>query len=62
MLEGLLLGLFGFFLLIVAIFDIEWFMNLTKAARRGYPLGKNLTRGLIGFGGLMMLLFALGSL
>jgi hypothetical protein len=54
-----LLGLFGLFLLFIAVFDVDWFLNLTRSARCGYPLGKNSPRILIGIGGIITLLIAL---
>ena len=52
----IIMGIFGLFLIICAVFDVEWIMNLTRAARQGYPMGKTLTRVLMGFFGLALFL------
>lgn len=50
---GVLLGLF---FIMGAVFDVDSIMNLTRAARQGYPMGKIFTRLLIGLAGLMIIL------
>jgi hypothetical protein len=54
-----LLFLFGLFLLLVAIFDVEWFMNLTRSARSDYSFGRSYTRIIFGVGGIIILIIAI---
>jgi len=58
----LLGGLFGGFLFLCALFDVEWFMRMTRGAHHGYPLGRTFTRILVGAVGLFWMLFAVGEL
>lgn len=58
----IIVGIIGLFLIICAVFDVEWFMSLTRAARRGYPMGRTFTRVLMGLVGLVWVIFGIAGL
>ena len=54
--------LVGGFLFLCALFDVEWFMKMTRGAHYGYPLGRTFTRILVGAVGLFMMWFAIAEI
>lgn len=55
-------GLVGGFLFICALFDVEWFMKMTRGAHHEYPLGRIFTRVLVGAAGLFWIGFAVAEI
>jgi len=56
--EQIISGTIGLFLLFCAVFDVEWFLRLTRSARSGYSMGRMFTRILLGWVGFMLILMA----
>lgn len=56
------MGLLGMLLFLCALFDVEWFMRMTRGARRGYPFGRMFTRILVGAAGFFWMLFAFAEI
>jgi hypothetical protein len=53
--------LFGAFLFLCAVFDVDWFLRMTRGAHHGYPLGWTFTRILLGAVGLFWMWFAIAE-
>jgi hypothetical protein len=56
------MGLLGMFLFLCALFDVEWFMRMTRGAHHGYPFGRMFTRILVGTVGLFWMWFAIAEI
>jgi hypothetical protein len=53
MIEGITFGLIGLFLMICTIFDVDWFMKMTRSSRSKYfSAGRIFDRILFGLVGL----------
>jgi hypothetical protein len=55
-------GLLGTFLFLCAVFDVDWFLRMTRDAQHGYPLGRRFTRIYIGGAGLFLLCWAFAEM
>ena len=60
-LEELFFGSVGVFLVACAVFDVEWFMRMTRSARSGYPMGRKFTRIFYGIVGLFWIFLAIAG-
>ena len=57
----IVMGIIGLFVLICAVFDVDWFINLTRA-RRNISMGRTFTRILMGLVGLGFVINGIASL
>ncbi len=59
---GVLIFGLGLIIFMGAVLDIDLFMNLTRSARSGYPLGKTFPRLLYSIAGVVLMLVGLNML